>query len=137
MLDKKNKQQLVQAARDSLENAYAPYSNYKVGAAVLTGTGKIVCGANVENAVYPLTVCAERAAVFSAVSEGERNFIAIAVATKDGGSPCGSCRQVLAEFGLDILVIVADTEGKVYYEKTVEQLLPESFGPTNLIDKTN
>ena len=137
MLDAKVKKRLVQAARDSLNNAYAPYSNYKVGAALLTVTGKTICGANVENAVYPLTVCAERAAVFSAVSEGERDFIAIAVVTKDGGSPCGSCRQVLAEFGLDIIVIVADTEGKTHYEKTVEQLLPESFGPSNLIEKTN
>lgn len=134
MLDSKTKEWLILAARDIREKAYSPYSQYKVGAALLTKAGKIFCGVNVENAVYPLVTCAERTAVVKAVSEGERSFQAIAVVTDDGGSPCGSCRQVLAEFGLDILVIVADENGKIIYEKTIEQLLPESFGPSNLLD---
>jgi cytidine deaminase len=87
---------------------------------------------NVENAAYPTSVCAERAAVFNAISEGELRFIAIAVATSNGGMPCGACRQVLAEFGLDILVIVVNEKGEIVAEKTVRDLLPGSFGPDDL-----
>jgi cytidine deaminase len=123
---------LVEQATLAREKAYAKYSNYPVGAALLTRDGKIFTGVNVENAVYPLTVCAERAAVFTAVTEGYTNFEAIAVVTRDGGSPCGSCRQVLAEFGLDMVVIIADTSGKISQTTTVADLLPLSFGPINL-----
>ena len=86
-------QELIDAASQVREKAYAPYSKYQVGAALLTATGKIFTGVNVENAAYPDSICAERSAVFSAVSAGERSFQAIAVATRNGGSPCGSCRQ--------------------------------------------
>ena len=96
------KQKLIATALDARKNAYAHYSNYHVGAALLSSNVKVFIGANVENAVYPLTICAERAAVASAVSQGQQNFEAIAMATKDGGTPGGSCRQVLAEFGQDI-----------------------------------
>lgn len=126
------KQQLIEAAIQARRHAYAPYSRYTVGAALLTADGRVFTGANVENAVYPLTICAERAAVVSAVSGGEQSFTAIAVATKDAGTPCGACRQVLAEFGLDIQVIITDDQGRVKHNLTVDELLPRSFGPTNL-----
>src|SRR5436190_1981366 len=97
---------LVQAAIDVREGAYARYSSFLVGAAVLAGDGKIYTGCNVENSSYGLTICAERAAVFAAVAAGQRRFEFLAIATSGGGSPCGACRQVLAEFapGLPILL---------------------------------
>ena len=134
-LTPQTKDNLVQEAIQALEHSYSSYSNYAVGAALLTTDGQIFRGANIENAVYPLTICAERVAVFKAVSEGNRSFQAIAVATKDGGSPCGSCRQVLAEFGLDTDVIITDTHGKIHHQTTVGELLPHSFGPENLKTK--
>jgi cytidine deaminase len=133
MLDQDKKQELVQAAIKARQGSYSPYSSYAVGAALLTKSGQLFLGANVENSVYPVSLCAERVAVFKAVTEGQRQFSAIAVATRDGGTPCGACRQVLAEFGLDTLVIIADDRGHIYHEMTVDQLLPESFGPKNLI----
>ena len=123
---------LVDAAIRAQREAYAPYSNYAVGAALLTASGEIFIGVNVENAVFPLTMCAERSAIFSAVSAGHRKFQAVAVATRDGGTPCGSCRQVMAEFGLEIEVIIADTSGNVRMITTVADLLPGAFGSQNL-----
>ncbi len=133
MLSDDLRAQLVQTAMSSRESAYTPYSNYKVGAATLTSTGKIYSGVNIENAAYPVTICAERVSVFKAVSEGEREFVAMAVVTTNGGFPCGSCRQVLAEFGLETLIIVADEHGKVVEEATVGELLPGAFGPEYLL----
>ena len=132
MLTDEIRQTLIHKARDAWQRAYAPYSDYAVGAALLTETGKIYEGVNVENAVYPLTVCGERVAVFKAVSEGERSFSAIAVVTKNGGTPCGSCRQVLAEFGLDTVVLIADLQGNLLHELTVAELLPFAFGEADL-----
>jgi cytidine deaminase len=126
-----DRQALVKQAREVRKRAYAPYSNYQVGAALLGASGQIYTGCNVENAVYPEVICAERSAVVKAVSEGERDFVAIAVVTRDGGSPCGACRQVLSEFSPDILVLIADEEGNVR-ETTVSALLPDFFGPQNL-----
>lgn len=126
------RQQLVEAAVHARRWAYAPYSNYAVGAALLTESGKVYDGVNIENAAYPTTICAERVAVFKAVSEGERNFSAIAVVTSNAGTPCGSCRQVLAEFGTDTLVIIADADGRVVHEMTVGELLPGAFLPSDL-----
>ncbi len=123
---------LVDLAIQARQWAYVPYSKYSVGAALLTASGKIYDGVNIENAAYPTTICAERVAVFKAVSEGEHLFEAIAVATSNGGTPCGSCRQVLAEFGLDTVVLIADTQGKIHHELTVGQLLPGAFTPDNL-----
>jgi cytidine deaminase len=123
---------LIQSAMDARQWAYVPYSNYAVGAALLTTSGKIYDGVNVENAAYPTTICAERVAIFKAVSEGERRFEAIAVVTSNGGFPCGSCRQVLAEFGLDTLVLIADCEGQLLQETSVAGLLPGAFGPKDL-----
>lgn len=126
------RQQLVEAATQARKWAYVPYSHYAVGAALITDSGKVYDGVNVENAAYPTTMCAERVAVFKAVSEGERNFTAIAVVTSNGGTPCGSCRQVLAEFGVNTIVIVADETGNVVTETTVADLLPGAFLPQDL-----
>jgi cytidine deaminase len=112
--------------------AYAPYSNYHVGAALLTASGKIYDGVNVENAAYPSTICAERTAVVKAVSEGERHFVAIAVSSANGGSPCGACRQVLAEFGLDTAVLLVDGAETITQRTTLRDLLPLAFGPEAL-----
>lgn len=123
---------LIQTAAQARRWAYTPYSHYSVGAALLTDSGKIYDGVNIENAAFPVTICAERVAVFKAVSEGERRFSAIAVVTSNGGAPCGSCRQVLAEFGLDTRVLIADAEGNVRQETTVAGLLPGAFTPSDL-----
>jgi len=124
--------ELVDRALDARSNAYAPYSNYPVGAALRTDSGEVYTGVNVENAAFPLSMCAERSAVFSAVTAGEKSFQAIAVATRNGGSPCGSCRQVLSEFGLETRVLIADQEGVVLQETTVGELLPGQFGGNDL-----
>lgn len=127
-----NKEELVSQAAAARSTAYAPYSKYFVGAALLTRSGKTYLGANVENAAYPTSICAERVAVFKAVTDGERDFEAVAVVTRDGGSPCGSCRQVLAEFGLDTKVFLANDQGQILSETTVKDLLPGAFLPSNL-----
>lgn len=123
---------LIQAAVEIRKRAYVPYSNYPVGAAVRTRTGKIYTGVNVENAAYPHTMCAERVAIFKAVSEGETEFDVVAVVTNNGGSPCGGCRQVMAEFGLDTIVLIADGNGNLKKEMSVAELLPEAFTPKHL-----
>jgi cytidine deaminase len=132
MLTDEKRQELIQAAQAVRRWAYVPYSDYPVGAALLTSSGRLYDGVNIENAAYPTGICAERVAVFKAVSEGERQFIAIAVVTSNGGTPCGSCRQVLAEFGLDTSVLIADEQGNLIQERTVAELLPGSFGPDQL-----
>ena len=126
-----SREELVARAMQAREHAYAPYSDYKVGAAVLAKSGQVYNGSNVENAVYPLSTCAERVAIVKAVSEGEREFVALAVATKNGGSPCGSCRQILREFGKETVVLIADATGS-YRETSVAELLPDSFSATDL-----
>ncbi|HRJ41668.1 MAG TPA: cytidine deaminase [Caldilineaceae bacterium] len=120
------------AAQAARTFAYAPYSNYRVGAAVLTGEGTIVSGCNVENASYGATICAERVALTRAVAEGKKNFIAIAVATEDGGSPCGICRQVMVELGPEMQVFISDASG-AFRSTTVRELLPDSFDGSGLI----
>ncbi|MGA7192994.1 MAG: cytidine deaminase [Anaerolineales bacterium] len=134
-LTKEEKQSLIDLANEARRRAYVPYSSYPVGAALRTKTGRLFTGVNVENAAYPTTICAERVAVFKAVSEGEREFEVIAVVTDNGGSPCGSCRQVLAEFGLDTIVLIADGQGKLVKQTTVKELLPEAFTPASLSRK--
>lgn len=123
---------LIQKAIESRKFAYAPYSHYSVGAALLTSSGRVYTGVNVENAAYSGTICAERVAVVKAVSEGEKEFQAIAVVTANGGTPCGPCRQVLAEFGLDTVVLIANESGDVLEETTVSDLLPSAFTPKDL-----
>ena len=132
-MDDSTAKSLIEAAVRVRENAYAPYSNYRVGAAVLAQSGKIYVGANVENASYGLTVCAERVAIFRAVSEGERKIAALCVVTPNGGYPCGACRQVLAEFASPSAeIIIATPDGKIADITTLEQLMPKSFGKDDL-----
>lgn len=122
----KEMKSLLLEARGALKNAYAPYSNYRVGAAVLTEGGKIFCGCNIENASYGLTICAERVALFNAISQGHRKFKAIAVVTSDGSYPCGACLQVMAEFAPDLTLIISDTKTKPIVIK-LKELLPKAF----------
>lgn len=130
------RQQLIEAAKKVLQHAYAPYSGYKVGAAV-QADGKIYTGVNVENASYGLTMCAERSAVFSAVSQGPRKIEAVAIAVERGTpSPCGACRQVLREFGRDFPVYLVAEDGSVR-DTTLAALLPDSFGPDFLREESN
>lgn len=131
-IPEQDKEELIERALRIRARAYAPYSNYNVGASLITESGEIFDGVNVENASYSMAICAERNAVFQAVAHGHRSFRAIAVATDNGGSPCGACRQVLSEFGLDIEVYTVDSEGKIILETTVGGLLPEAFGPEHL-----
>ena len=132
-LTNEERQKLINLANEARRRAYAPYSNYPVGAALRTKTGRIYTGVNVENAAYPQTMCAERVAIFKAVSDGETEFDVIAVVTNNGGSPCGGCRQVMAEFGLDMIVLLAGGNGKLVRESTVSELLPEAFTPKHLV----
>lgn len=131
-LTKEERQSLIDLANKAREHAYVPYSKYPVGSALRTKSGRIYTGVNVENAAYPHTMCAERVAIFKAVSEGENEFDAIVVVTNNGGSPCGGCRQVMAEFGLDTIVLIADGNGNLQKEMTVAELLPEAFTPDHL-----
>ena len=131
-LTQEESQSLIDLANKARQHAYVPYSKYPVGSALRTKTGRIYTGVNVENAAYPHTMCAERVAIFKAVSDGESEFEAIAVVTNNGGSPCGGCRQVMAEFGLDTIVLIADGTGKLQKEMTVAELLPEAFTPDHL-----
>lgn len=132
VLSKQETQALIDLANEARCRAYVPYSNYPVGAALRTRSGRIFTGVNVENAAYPTTMCAERIAIYKAVSEGEREFDVIAVVTPNGGSPCGGCRQVMAEFGLDTIVLIADGQGRLLQQTTVKDLLPGAFTPDHL-----
>ncbi len=113
------------------EAAYVPYSHFAVGAALLADDGTIYTGCNVENASYGLTICAERNAVAHAVAKGARRFVAVAVVTENGVTPCGACRQVLAEFGPEMAVVVSDVAGnRIVY--SIADLLPSAFTPAHL-----
>ena len=122
-----NQSDLIKEAKKVRENAYAPYSRFKVGAAILTGTGKVFAGVNVENASYGLTICAERAAIFAAVAAGETEVVSVAITT-DGPEPtlpCGACRQVLSEFGESMQVIASTVDGKMQ-QFDLKELLPHA-----------
>lgn len=134
-------QDLIRRAMKAREYSYSPYSNFSVGAAILSESGKIYTGCNIESASYTPTICAERVALFKAVSEGERKFKMLALVggpkngekqTEEIVSPCGVCRQMLYEFGKDLKVVMADNEEK-YEVRMLEELLPYGFGPDNLI----
>lgn len=122
---------LVAFAMEARTTAYAPYSKYKVGAAIRTGNGRVFTGCNVENASYGLCNCAERTAIFTAVAAGERVITAVAVATDDGGSPCGACRQVISEFvpkdGTPVPVLLIASDGIIARRTTLAELLPLAF----------
>ena len=125
-----NKQKLVRAALRAREAAVAPYSKFKVGAALLTKSGEVIAGANVESASYGLTCCAERVALFKALTDGKRDFMAVAVVARcDGGAmPCGACRQLLAEYAPGATVYVADScKPNVIKKFSVRELLPSAF----------
>ena len=118
---------LIQHAIKAQERAMAPYSNYLVGAALLTDSKTVVLGCNVESKAYPTTLCAERVAIFSAISQGFTNFTALALITKDRASPCGSCRQIIHEYAADIPIHIANESGE-YITKNISELLPLPFG---------
>lgn len=124
--------ELIAVAKKYREFSYSPYSKFKVGAAVLTKAGSVYGGCNIENSSYPVTNCAERTAIFKAVSEGEREIVALAlIADTDGPcSPCGACRQVIAEFGIP-RIIMSNLKGDVKVV-TLEELLPFAFTPEDL-----
>ncbi len=119
---------LVGAAKQARENAHAPYSNFRVGAALLAKSGRVYTGCNVENATYGLTVCAERVAIFKAISEGERGFDAIAVVTHTDAltPPCGACRQIIWEFCGDVPVVLSNLKGQVEVHR-MSELFPRPF----------
>jgi cytidine deaminase len=127
-----DEQQLIALATKARQNAYAPYSGFPVGAALLGRSGRVYTGCNVENASYSLTVCAERVALLKAVSEGERQFEAIAIVTASGATPCGACRQVLTEFGPDMRVLIATPE-RLLFAYSASELLPGAFGARDLL----
>ena len=128
-------QELLDAASNVRASAHAPYSGYAVGAAVRTKSGAVYAGANIENASYGLTVCAERVAIWNAVSHGETALDALAVVTEDGGTPCGACRQVMREFADELPVAIADGSGSVWLT-SLGQLLPHAFTPDSLDSRT-
>ena len=130
-VSEEEKENLIAAACEVRARAYAPYSHYAVGAALLAEDGRLFTGVNVENSSYGLTICAERTAVVKMVSEGGRHIVAVAVCTENGGSPCGACRQVLTEFAGDVPVWLSDSNGNVR-ETTLYALLPDHFGPEHL-----
>ncbi len=125
---------LKTAAKTAAGRAYAPYSKFRVGAAVLTGSGKIFAGCNVENASYGLCNCAERTAIFSAVAAGERKLKCVVVytPTKNATAPCGACRQVIFEFGPTVRII-SICDGRDQIDGSIRSLLPAAFGPADLI----
>ena len=126
------KEELVLAAINVSKQAHAPYSNYRVGAAIVSKNGKVFTGCNVENAAYPSGICAERVAIFKAVSEGEKDFSLLAIVTKNGGMPCGACRQVMSEFSNNLPIIVSNDKGEITQETTLDLLLPHSFGANDV-----
>lgn len=131
VITNEQRSELIAAACEARQRAYAPYSNYAVGAALLTEDGRIFSGVNVENASYGLTICAERTAVVKMVSSGVQSFQAIAICTENAGSPCGACRQVMTEFAGDVPVYLVDAEGNGR-DTTLHALLPDHFGPEHL-----
>jgi cytidine deaminase len=132
-MNDRDRQELIAAALEAQKRFYAPYSNFPVGAAIRTASGKIFQGCNVENASYGLTICAERVAATSAVAAGEKEFVGVAVANRGGVSPCGACRQFLAEFSPNVEIVMVDSlkPGEIH-EATLAQLLPGRFEGTDI-----
>jgi cytidine deaminase len=126
-----SRDELIQAALDAQKRAFCPYSNFPVGAALRTASGRIFQGVNVENASFGLTICAERVAASAAVAAGERDFVQIAVVSRTGVTPCGACRQFLAEFNPSLPIVMIDSlDPEVIHKSTLAELLPGRFeGP--------
>ena len=133
-LNSEERRYLIEQAIIARQHAYVPYSEYPVGAAIMTESGEVYAGCNIEIASYGATVCGERTAAVKAVSEGEREFRAVVVVTSNGAAPCGICRQVLYEFGPKMSVILVDTAGEVVWEGRLDELLPLGFGPQKLAE---
>ncbi|XP_012892877.1 PREDICTED: LOW QUALITY PROTEIN: cytidine deaminase-like, partial [Dipodomys ordii] len=134
-LEPEHVQRLLLSSREAKKSAYCPYSHFPVGAALLTRDGRVFSGCNIENACYPLSLCAERTAIQKAISEGHKDFRAIAISSDlqdDFISPCGGCRQVMREFGSDWAVYMTKPDGTYVVVRTVQELLPASFGPEDL-----
>lgn len=140
-MDAFSKEELIGKALDARRESYSPYSGFAVGAAILTDSGKVYSGANIENASFGATICAERTAAVKAISEGERKFRAIAIAGSPSSAedisfqysfPCGICRQFLREFALPGMKVYIKGPLDDIYETTLDELLPHSFGPENL-----
>lgn len=135
MIDTKKQQELLELAAEARARSYSPYSHYAVGAALLTRDGKIYQGCNIENASFTPTICAERTAFFRAIYDGVRAFEAIAIigSGETPAYPCGVCRQVMAEFcDKDFLIITANRDRTIVVPRTLEQMLPNSFGPKDM-----
>ena len=127
-MDDNRRDQLIAMARDASQQAYAPYSKFQVGAALLAKSGSLYAGTNVENASYGLTNCAERTAVFRAVTEGDRDFEAMAIASPGGVAPCGACRQVMYEFAPNLMLFLIDAnQSDRVTEVSLAALLPDPF----------
>jgi cytidine deaminase len=138
ILSQEEKELLVKAACKAQKQTYSPYSNFPVGAALLTHDDEIICGTNVENASFSMTICAERTAILQGVYKGHRSFKAIAISTRQGDFPCGACRQVLAEFNEPSMPIIICSEKEVITdETTLGVLLPKAFVPKRLLDSKN
>lgn len=127
-------QRLIEAAHQARQQAYVPYSKFQVGAALITADGSLYTGCNIENASYGLACCAERTAIFKAVSEGHRRIVQLAVVADTEGpvSPCGACRQVINEFGPDVRILLSNLKGHIQVTSG-EALLPGAFGPQDLL----
>lgn len=123
---------LIERAWATAQHAYIPYSGYPVGAALVTPAGRVYTGCNVENAAYPATICAERTALVKAVSEGERHFSTIVVVTRNAGSPCGMCRQMMYEFAPEMRVVLSTPEGDIAFDGPLKALLPLGFNYDSL-----
>jgi cytidine deaminase len=125
--------ELIHAALDAQQRAYCPYSNFPVGAAIRTASGKIYQGANVENVSYGLSICAERVAASAAVAAGDREFTAIAIVSRGGVTPCGACRQFLAEFNPTLRIVMVDSQHPDHgYQSTLDDLLPNRFDKSKI-----
>lgn len=124
---------LILAASAAAERAYVPYSHYKVGAALVTASGEVFTGCNIENASYPAAICAERTALVKAVSEGHREFSQLVVVTRDGGAPCGVCRQMLFEFAPELPITLVRLDGAIVLQSQLNDLLRYGFGPSSVL----
>ena len=120
-------EELIKKAISAQKRAVSPYSNYPVGAALLTDNDSIILGCNIESKAYPTTLCAERVAIFSAISQGYKHFSAMALITQDGAYPCGSCRQIIHEYACNIPIYISNGSNE-YITKTISELLPHPFG---------
>jgi len=118
---------LIEKAMEAKDKAICPYSNYPVGAALLTDNDKIIIGFNIESKAYPTTLCAERVAIFSALSLGHKNFKSMAIITNDGAMPCGACRQIIHEFAGNISILISNSKKEIL-KTSIKELLPQPFG---------